>query len=644
MEIFTKARGSLIGLCVLAEALSIYTVGVSPAHTHPSSAIYTQLSSSAPRHLQYVTSSYGSSSVQVSNSGCHQIKCTVTGLHVEHPYGYTPYLANGQGNFVLLRGVADNALVQYPSDYGEAPPVDSSDLAEMAALGFNFLRLPVSWSEIMPSPGVINQQYLDKVVQVVNWAATYGIGVLVDMHQDNYSATLCTRRECDGAPSWAVVDDGASCTPNVIDTPCVYNAFRNFWADITVHGKPLQQWYLQAAVAVAKAAGATARSNNIVGVELMNEPNPTGPGIFEQQSLYPFYRRMINGLRGAGIVAPIWFEPSVIRNFLNDALPDAVKFSSDSNLVYAVHMYTGVFSPPFSSSVTFSDLQSSYSYAAQEAAVFGAPLVVDEFGSNPTTAWNKWLYDQISLQNTYRVGSAFWLWKQRTGYWYNWSLVNLDGSLHPDSIRAQILGLPHIDSVPGRLVSMLSSAGKLSATIDGPGGIATFWGGVVVHSGGSTLQPHTIRYVSINDHPVKPSCQLVSYKTSSVFLDGCMISVNVPAGCQLIVASTSPSTSATSEKPTCPPPTKLTTVTPPSTHNPAAPAGSTGSTGTHSDNTSTIQPTVPVVSTGKPWKGWLWWWAVGLAALLGLCLLIWAFFFNRSSTHVKKWFKTPTIW
>ena len=599
-------------------------------------------------HLHYISSSYsdlstlrftasGSTSgtampatlhsgTLATTSGTASPNALVTGLHVEHPSGYTPYLANSQGNFVLLRGIANNALVQYPSDYGEAPPVSSSDLAEMAALGFNFLRLPVSWSEIMLSPGAIDQQYLDKVAQVVQWAAKYGIGVLVDMHQDNYSAALCTRRECDGAPSWAVVDNGVSCAPNPIDTPCVHNAFRNFWANIEVHGKPLQQWYLQAAIAVAKAAGAATRFSNIVGIELMNEPNPTGPGVFEQQSLYPFYRKMINGLRSAGIVVPLWFEPSAIRNFLNNALPQAEKFSSDPNLVYAVHMYTGVFSPPFSSSVPFSDLQSSYSYAKQEAAVFGTPLVADEFGSNPTSAWNRWLYNQIALQNTYRVGSAFWLWKQRTGYWYNWSLVNLDGSLHHSNIRAQVLGMPHIDGVPGRLVSTTASAGNLSATVDGPGGVATIWGGVVVRSGGATLQPHTVRYVSINGHPTQVNCQPISYQTSNVSLGGCLLSVHIPAGCQLIVAGiSSSSASSVSAKPSCPPPAKPATVTAPSpSPSPSALTNTTSSAG-NTSSAYTGNLTVPAASTGKPWNGQLWWWMDGLAAMLGFCLLLLAF-------------------
>jgi len=186
------------------------------------------------------------------------------GVHVVHPSTSLPYLAESTGQAVLLRGVDDNALVQYADNYPEAPAVNESDFTEMAALGFNVLRLPVSWSRIMPKPGAIDQHYLDRVAQVVAWAKANGIGVLVDMHEDNYSLETDPGNEADGAPAWAIVDHGTACTPTISTTTCALAAFQSFWADVPVAGKPLQDWYLQAMAAVARAAGATSRTSNIV--------------------------------------------------------------------------------------------------------------------------------------------------------------------------------------------------------------------------------------------------------------------------------------------------------------------------------------------------------------------------------------------
>ncbi len=460
-----------------------------------------------------------------------------TGVHVVHPASGTPYLADSTGHAVLLRGVNDNALVQYATDYPEAPTVNRADFVEMAALGFNFIRLPVSWSRIMPEPGRLDRAYLRRVSQVVGWARANGIGVLVDMHEDNYALQAYPGHEADGAPSWAIDDEGTACTPTASTTACALAAFANFWANATVAGKPVQQWYLQAMTAVATAAGATSAQSNVVGVELMNEPWPSGPTPFEQQSLFPFYNRMITGLRTAGVKVPLWFEPSLLRNVTDSAVSTAAAFSTDENLVYAVHIYTGVFSAPFDPVASQPVMATSYANAAKEAAIFGTPFVVDEYGSSATPAWNSWLTAQLDNQNASVVGSAFWLWKQRTGKWDNWATVKLDGSLRSTTLRAQLLSQPHVDSVPGTLVATTASADQLSATVVGDGGEATLWGGTVVGHGGPTTTTATLRQVTVGGKPVRTTCRVIRFRTAGVDLSGCLLTVAVPAGHQVLVAT-----------------------------------------------------------------------------------------------------------
>ena len=478
-----------------------------------------------------------SSSTTTTSAAPVQALAAPVGVHVVHPAGGAAYLADRTGHAVLLRGVNDNALVQYATDYPEAPTVTSADLHEMAALGFTFLRLTVSWSRIMPEPGTIDHAYLDRVAQVVSWARQAGIGVLVDMHEDNYALQAYPAHEADGAPAWAILDHGTPCTPEASTTQCSLAAFQSFWADAPVDGKGLQQWYLQAMTAVATAAGATSSSSNVVGVELMNEPWPAGPSPFEQHSLYPFYTAMITGLRTAGVVVPLWFEPSLLRNVSDSAVATAAPFSSDPDLVYAVHIYTGVFSPPFSPTASLPAMATSYANAAKEAAIFGMPFVVDEYGSSATPAWNDWLSAQLANQDQYLVGSSFWLWKQRTGSWDNWAVVHLDGSLRSTTLRAQLLSEPHVDAVPGALTATSASAEHLTATVSGPGGTATLWGGTVVASGGPTTTTGTLRHVTVDGAPVTATCRTVTFTTSSVSLSGCLLSVPVPAGSHTLVAT-----------------------------------------------------------------------------------------------------------
>jgi hypothetical protein len=479
----------------------------------------------------------GDSSASSASSAAVPAASAPTGVRVVHPATGTPYLADSTGHAVLLRGVNDNALVQYATNYPEAPNLTRSDFVEMAALGFNFIRLPVSWSRIMPAPGRLDRGYLGRVSAAVAWAKANGIGVLVDMHEDNYALQADPGNEADGAPVWATDDKGTACTPTASTTACALAAFSNFWADATVAGKPVQQWYLRAMAAVAKAAGATSPTSNVVGVELMNEPWPSGPTPFEQASLFPFYNRMTTGLRTAGVTVPLWFEPSLLRNVTDSAVSTAATFSTDPNLVYAVHIYTGVFSAPFDPITSQPVMATSYANAAKEAAVFNTPFVVDEYGSSATPAWNSWLTAQLDNQDASVVGSSFWLWKQRTGKWDNWATVKLDGSLRSTTLRAQILSRPHVDSVPGALVATTSGADQLTATIEGNGGTATLWGGAVVTRGGPTTTKATLRQVSIGGKPATTTCRVVKFSTAGTALSGCLLTVRVPAGHQVLVAT-----------------------------------------------------------------------------------------------------------
>ncbi|MDA8283219.1 MAG: cellulase family glycosylhydrolase [Actinomycetota bacterium] len=463
---------------------------------------------------------------------------TTTGIHVVHPSGGPPYLADSAGQAVLLRGVDTNGLVQYPADYQEEIPPTKKDLVEMSALGFDFLRLAVSWSRIEPSPGHFDTAYLAKVTQVVRWAREEGIAVLLDMHQDNWAADTYPGHEDDGAPPWATLDGSTPCTPEISTTACSLAAFASFWANRPVDGKPLQSWYLGALLALGRAGGAMNRHSNVAGIELMNEPWPAGPQPFETSSLYPFYNRMIDGLRSAGVVVPLWFEPSIVRDLTENAVAEAKRFSNYANLVYAVHIYTGVFSPPFTAPVPEKTALASFAAAAKEASIFGTPWVDDEFGANASPTWDGWIAQQLALQNRYGVGSGFWLWKQHRGTWYRWALVNSNGSLRHSTKRAQLLSIPHVDAVPGRLLATSASPSRLTVTVDGPGGKAVLWGGTVVKRGGPTLVAAGKPVVEVDGRIAHSQCRQVRYASAAVDLSGCQVTFHVPAGRQSITLST----------------------------------------------------------------------------------------------------------
>lgn len=367
-------------------------------------------------------------------------------LHVVHPASGVPYLADAAGRQVLLNGVAAVGLedTAYPGS-GDGPPkypidpaaydgtcptaspvmqqpplceVDAAepaleqspsaaadnDFAEMRSLGVDVVRLVLDWSQLEPTPGAYSTTYLDRVAQVVGWAAQQGIEVVLDMHEDQYSRFLLpspASKSCvpsggyDGAPKWAVFTDGEPACELLGDSdanPAVAAAFDNFWHNRRVDGPRgaspgpgLQDYYIGALAALAKRFDPV---RNVIGYELMNEPLPGSHAALpivnvvqaSEDDLYPFYRRAIEALTGvrdglsncpaddpSGSVANgpppypaaakpcaypdlgvhtsklIFFEPMAYRNLLDFSAQVSRPFSSYPNLVFAPHAYTHAF-------------------------------------------------------------------------------------------------------------------------------------------------------------------------------------------------------------------------------------------------------------------------------------------------------------
>lgn len=372
-------------------------------------------------------------------------------------------LVSSDGNrTVLLRGVNVNALVDYPTRHQESVPVGPADFAQMRALGLDFVRLPVSLSLLLPSPGTVSEAYLGRITQVVDEAAHQGLWVLIDLHQDRYSKVLDPTHEADGFPAWMVPDFGLSSKPILFGktTLAIQAAFTAFWFNLTIHGVHMWSAYATGLSALARQF---ATQPAVVGYDIMNEPNPgfIPEGDFVAHHLIPFYQAMIHALRAADPRALAFVEPDVIGELgiSHPTVWSALK--GTAGLVYAPHMYQGVFTPALSVPVRghglwdgrIQSLAGAYRNASITAREMGAALLVGEFGTRPSAEGDRWIQDQIRLQDRYRIGSAFWVWKISPSF-YDWGLVDLSGRLRTHTRRAEILAQPHPLWVQGSITSI----------------------------------------------------------------------------------------------------------------------------------------------------------------------------------------------
>ena len=337
-------------------------------------------------------------------------------------------IVDSHGREVLLRGVNVNSLGEYwqGTDIDPTLPLERNDPEKIAGIGWNVVRLIVSWSKVEPKPGRYNEHYLDRVAKWIRRFREQGIYTIVDFHQDAWGATLAARPDevCpsgyrpafgwDGAPGWATLDEGKPrCYSGAREVnPAVSTAWANFFADAPgPGGVGIRTRYTRM---LAHVAERFAGSNAVAGIDVMNEPNAFGAE--ETAQLGTFYERALTAIRrgearGGGFRHLVLFEPSVLWDLTGQGPPP--DFDHDRNVVYSPHLYIGSIGGPGPPS------RASFEAARAEAAGFGgAPVLTGEWGGDPARATNEpgdYFLTHQALQDEFRIGATLWTWKQSCG-------------------------------------------------------------------------------------------------------------------------------------------------------------------------------------------------------------------------------------
>ncbi len=339
-------------------------------------------------------------------------------------------IVDANGREVLLRGVNVNAHIeywQYDPDLFTTYPFTEEDADMVAAMGWNMVRLGLSWSRVEPEPGVYDEAYLDELAESVAMLRERGVYTLMDLHQDPWSPHIVAPpdQECeegqrptggwDGAPEWAVFDDGlprceAIGVPREL-IPVVQAAWKNFLDDVEgPGGVGIRTRYAEM---FGHLVARFANDDSVVGYEVINEPAVFALGQDEQ--LTDFYEDCLSEMRAAerAVGAPrrlFFFEPSVGWNAVG--LPAPPPFDHDDQVVYAPHIYQGGIDPP--------PLEGGFARAAEDSVMLygGAPVVTTEWGSSPERAKDSeddYFERHLSEQDRYRFGGAMWTWREACG-------------------------------------------------------------------------------------------------------------------------------------------------------------------------------------------------------------------------------------
>jgi endoglycosylceramidase len=329
-----------------------------------------------------------------------------------------------QNRALILHGINVHNASKYQPD--RLPTISEADVQRMAHdWGFNVVRFLIFWDAVEPEPDVYDDAYLAAVAQRVQWFEDAGIYVILDMHQDVYSEVFC----CDGAPAWAVRDDGIPFTEQALwnanyNQPAVQRAFDNFWAgDAGEHGD-LQDHYVRAWQHVAEAFVGTP---NVIGYDLMNEPfpgtgwtiadldspDPEGPvAQWESTQLTAFYERVIAGIREVDEDAWMFVEPrygAPANGKPTYLQPIADPRAAGPHLVYYPHLYPvepevfGSYAPNNPTIPNWEMLR------GDEQASFGGALMLGEFGIMPAWTFGPDLLEQtLDMADRATTGWTYW--------------------------------------------------------------------------------------------------------------------------------------------------------------------------------------------------------------------------------------------
>jgi len=307
-------------------------------------------------------------------------------------------LRDAHGRQVVLHGVnVVYKLAPYLPDFTRA------DARRLRGWGMNAIRLGVSWRALEPARGTIDAAYAARVRRMVRLAGDEGLWVLVDMHQDQWAE----RFGGNGAPDWAILDDGQAFQPSPFPygylQPAVGRSFTSFWTDRDgIRGE-----YVRAYAALARAL---AHEDAVVGYDAFNEPAceltvaPCGvPPRPEAATSYlePFYRALVPALRRADPDTPTFYEDWLTTGF---GYPFAVRLPfADQGLSY--HVYCG--QPIRPDPCRTQEQQATRNGVRAAAANRAAPLIT-EFGATEKLGVLRRVADGADAAG---VGWLYWQYK-----------------------------------------------------------------------------------------------------------------------------------------------------------------------------------------------------------------------------------------
>eukprot|EP00727_Mastigamoeba_balamuthi_P001230 m51a1_g11103 putative cellulase (glycosyl hydrolase family 5) subfamily protein (512) ;mRNA; r:55237-57808 len=347
------------------------------------------------------------------------------------------------------------------------------DMDDLAAWGFNVVRLGVMWPGAEPQRGVWDEAYLARVRATVDALGKRGIFTIADAHQDLLGRSLCG----EGAPDWAIVIPSEGHRPfplPVVDhtlpvdaqgypevSACLQKKFAKYYLSDAV-GAAFQSLYdnregIQDEFAEfwRRVAAQLNTSETLLAYELLNEPWAGDthkdftlwiPGVAGKRNLAPMYSRLHKVIRGVDDEHVIMFEKAISNPLGPDGLakgPGGEEYADRQ--AYSYHNYCANLDAggdPSNALVCEGEQLAQWVAQMADTKTHGCGSMLTEFGAysdNSSAALEdiEWL---TNLADKHFQGWAYWQFKAYNDFTTTSSdaesFYHADGTLQTAKVHA----------------------------------------------------------------------------------------------------------------------------------------------------------------------------------------------------------------
>jgi endoglycosylceramidase len=336
-----------------------------------------------------------------------------------HPDGR--WLKDAQGRVVIVHGlqIAHKTRPYHPS----ARQLNAADAHTLRSLGFNSVRLAWMWSGLEPKRGHTSTAYAREIARETRLFTHEGVAVLLEAHQDVFSAK--TRGV--GFPSWAAYTAGKPVGPKRTKINYRYPGVERAFASLFRNKAGTARAFARAWGVMARAVAS--EQAMLLGYDLFNEPWPgraakdcdDGCRIFDHGFLGPLQSRLARAIRAHDRRSVVWYEPHLLFDFgapsyLRRAPADVAPAG------FTFHAYcrraTGGYgarpnqesTSPFYKTCAGEDRR-VFSHAEHTAKSLGGPPLFGEFGDSTD---RRHLERMMNAADRNRTGWLFWSYKDWT--------------------------------------------------------------------------------------------------------------------------------------------------------------------------------------------------------------------------------------